>query len=1399
MRPSGIEIIGDVPWGTHFCEFYETGADLVETLVPYFRAGLLANEFCMWVTSEPLGTAQAKAALKKAVPDLEARMKRGQIEILDYSQWYTKSGKFNSDEVLRGWVDKHEAALKKGFEGLRLTGNTFWLEDADWGDFAAYEKAVNDVIGRYRMIALCTYSLKKCSTTEILEVMANHEFALIKRRNRWETIECARIKATEQALRNEISERTRVQDDLAEANRRIATILDTIADGFYALDDDLRFAMINDAALSYFGRTREEMLGRALHEVFPESRGSDFNKRLQEARVSRQPVHFETPSLISDKIVKFHVYPGIGTTSVLFRDVTKEARLAEALRQSEQRQAAFAAATFEGIVLSEEGRILDCNEQFALMAGRSVEELKGTPVGDLIAPEDRDRVTANISQAQESVIEHLMVRKDGSRLVVEAHGRPMADASPGRRLTAVRDITERKRAEQALFDSALFPAQNPHPVLRLAADGSILFANDASAELLMAWGGPSEPRVPIEVLQAMNLALQTNRVSTRELPVGSRTFLLTVAPIVARGYANLYGMDITKLKLRETELEKLNRISAAHSRSDQALMRSENEADYLQEVCRIVVEDCGHAMVWIGMAEDDEGKTVRPVASAGFEEGYLRNLRVTWADTDRGRGPTGTAIRTGQPAGCEDMTTDPKFAPWREEAVRRGYASSLALPLLAGGRVLGAITVYARQPKAFSLEEVELMSDLADDLAYGITALRLRKAHREFEEALRRSEERYRSLVDLSPDAIYVNREDRVMFVNPAALRLFGAERPEDILGRSVWDIFHPDCHEMIGRRLVDARAGLPQPLVEEKIVRLDGSPVDVEVASAPYATDQGPATQVILRDITERKRAEEELRRRSQELQTLTETLEERVIERTAELGRANERLREEIAERRRLVAAVEQDSGGVVIASADGTVAYVNPAFERLSGRPARELRGRRCASILTADGVDPKAAAAIEDAMTRGTSWNGRVSRKISSGQTAELELSLSPIRDETSRVVDYLATVRDVTYELRLQQHFRQTQKTEALGTLAGGIAHDLNNVLNPIFINTELVLLDAPLDEPMRRTLELTLKAAERGRDLVKQIITFSRQKERERKPVKVGPIVEESLKFLRASLPRTVDIRTSIQPESGTILADPVQIHQVVMNLCSNAAFAMRDSGGVLEVALAEVEADEAMTRRHPSLKPGPYLRLTVADSGMGMSPEVLDRAFDPFFTTKGPGEGSGMGLAVVQGIVRDHGGAITVYSEVGQGSTFNVYLPRLGGRGNPHETQAEALVRGSEHLLLVDDEEAQALSLKNMLEHLGYRVTVRTDGAEALALFRKNPGRFDLVLTDQAMPRMTGGKLAQEMLKLRPDLPVILCTGFSEQVDANGARKLGLREFLMKPFSVREVSAAIRRALAKK
>ncbi len=339
-------------------------------------------------------------------------------------------------------------------------------------------------------------------------------------------------------------------------------------------------------------------------------------------------------------------------------------------------------------------------------------------------------------------------------------------------------------------------------------------------------------------------------------------------------------VDITERKARESELRRINRILKALSDIGQTMMRAENEVEYLKQVCRIVVEDCGHAMVWIGYADQDEGKRVRPVASAGFEEGYLETLKITWDDTERGQGPTGTAIRTGKPSGCRNMLTDPRFRPWREEALRRGYGSSIVLPLKTDGSTFGALCIYSKEPDAFTEDEVTLLGELAEDLSLCVTAIRLREAHSRAERALRQSEERYRQLVELSPDGICMHRRGIVEFINTAGTRLLGAANPAEILGRPILDFVHPDFRQVVQERVRSVGEKKESvPLLEEKFLRLDGSSLDVEAVAIPFGEG---SVQVVFRDITERKRVQEQveslhlaLERRATELEATNKELE--------------------------------------------------------------------------------------------------------------------------------------------------------------------------------------------------------------------------------------------------------------------------------------------------------------------------------------------------------------------------------------------------------------------------------------------------------------------------------------------------------------------------------------------
>ncbi|MBF0527106.1 MAG: transporter substrate-binding domain-containing protein, partial [Deltaproteobacteria bacterium] len=412
---------------------------------------------------------------------------------------------------------------------------------------------------------------------------------------------------------------------------------------------------------------------------------------------------------------------------------------------------------------------------------------------------------------------------------------------------------------------------------------------------------------------------------------------------------------------------------------------------------------------------------------------------------------------------------------------------------------------------------------------------------------------------------------------------------------------------------------------------------------------------------------------------------------------------------------------------------------------------------------------------------------------------------PVVNQSGQLTMMVGTVQDITERKRaeerqkkLEAQLLQAQKMEAIGTLAGGIAHDFNNILGCIFGYTQLAIDDVQSDAASQEFLKEILKAAKRARDLVKQILSVSRKSDQEKISFEVSSIIRESTKLIRASLPANIIINHEESPQEAYILGDPTQIHQVLINLCTNAAHAMQDNGGVLDIKLNEFYLDPDSAARYINLVPGLYLKLTVSDTGHGMDSKVVSRIFDPFFTTKEIGKGTGMGLAIVHGIVRNHGGAITVYSEPGRGSTFNVILPLAKEEVELEIDDDETIPRGSETILLVDDEPGLIDTGQKILSRLGYKVISKTDSSEALEAFALEPDSFDMVITDMAMPTMTGDKLAQEIIRRRPDIPIIMCTGYSQSVSEEEAKRIGIKGFLMKPLDMAATAKLIRRLLDK-
>lgn len=637
-----------------------------------------------------------------------------------------------------------------------------------------------------------------------------------------------------------------------------------------------------------------------------------------------------------------------------------------------------------------------------------------------------------------------------------------------------------------------------------------------------------------------------------------------------------------------------------------------------------------------------------------------------------------------------------------------------------------------------------------------ITALKLA------EDQLAESEARFRSLIENASDVItLLDSRGVIVYQSPSAERVLGYGR-DAMIGRRGLEFVWEDDRPRVAREF---QAALDNPdrvwQVEFRVRHANGTWRHVEAAHKLYASAASEKIIVCnLRDVTERKEAEAEIRR---------------------------------------LAAAVEQAAEAVIICEPDGAIQYGNHAMLDLTQYSYDALPDVSIQSLFTAeDEEDDAPLEAFHAALRNGATWQGRLKACRCNGEPFPCDVTLSPVRDEQQRLLHGVVLLRDMTREVRLEAQIRQQQKLEAIGTLAGGIAHDFNNILSAILGYTEMAMLGLAEDpSAVSGDLEQVVKAGQRARDLVRQILTFSRKTEVGRAPVKTDLILAEAAQLLRATLPSNIELETEFDESCGPVLLDPTHLHQVIMNLCINSFQAMHEKGGTLRIESRQVMVDDAMAREYHDLTPGPYVKIAVQDTGHGMDRAVMERIFEPFFTTKSEQEGTGLGLSTAYGLIKEAGGSILVYSEVGRGTTMHVYIPALQVESKPQVAAKTVMGHGrGERVLVVDDEPAIVTVAAKMLERLGYHPVPFTNSHKALDQFRQEPHTFDVVMTDYSMPDMSGLQLAAEIREVRPDMPILLTSGFHEAFQRRDTSELPIDEVVAKPFDYQSLSDAIARVM---
>ncbi len=1197
---------------------------------------------------------------------------------------------------------------------------------------------------------MCFSSLKVVTDRTVLcliqDLTAEKERDLVHQKNREElesrvAERTTDLERTNEMLRTEIAERKQAEEALRESEQRYRQVVDNANDIIFLTDASGCFTMVNQVCLRITGFDEEEVIGLSYMDlIHPDYReeverfyGRQFTKKIPDTYYECPIVNKTGEMIWLGQNVRIIVEGGeVVGFSSICRDITERKQAEDALKESEEKYRLVVENTNESIFIVQDDKVEFANTAALGLSGYTAEALASKSWMEFLHPEDRKPASES---REEDSDEQFGPRRYAVRLV-DKEGRTRWG------YINVVELNWKAKPASLVFVSDITELKQAEAALRESEERYRLLVEHTPLGIVSC---DTEGQI-IDINRTMAEMLGAPSVGTAR-----KLNMFSFRPLVDSGISEDVRACLASGESVVSERPFTDRMGARLYVSVHVVARRDFDGFIVGS--QAVIEDITTRKLAERslMASEEKYRTIIENIEEGYYEMDLEGNMAFFNDS--------MARILGY---ARQQLTGLSFRTYMDEVNSAKVFEALRTVLDSGRPAPSFGWELIRQDGSTRIVEtsVSLMRD-SFNRPIGFRGIcRDVTERKQSEAALRESEDKYRALFEQAADSIVLKDAEtgEIVEFNERAYENLGYTR-EEFGTLKLTDIEALAAPEAIHERmelLVKDGSGSYETQHRKK----DGSLTDVLVRSRAVSIKGRDFILSIFVDITDRRRAEEQ------------------------------------IAVFRSFAEASGQGFG---IANLDRGITYANPALCRFLGeKDPEDVIGK---SLVTYH--DEPDATALEkqilpDVMN-GVQWVGETVLKDRLGMMVPVIENLFLIRDEKNEP-SYLATViTDISERKQMESRLRQAQKLEAIGTLAGGIAHDFNNILMAMLAYTEMTAKLLPEETRAHQNLAEVLRAGNRAVDLIRQILTFSRKNERRRRPLQIHVITREVLRLLRATIPSTIEIRQDIDRSSGWVLGDPTQIHQVIMNLCTNAYQAMEDKPGVLEVRLHEttLSAESPVVgRRHTDMKPGPAIQLMVKDTGHGMSSDTLERIFEPYFTTKSMGKGTGMGLAVVHGIVQSYGGAIQVESKPGEGTTFNVFLPVCDPPTQFGAAEQPAVEGGTETILFVDDETQIKSAGKNILQSYGYTVSAHTDPREALETFEKSPNKFDLVITDLTMPHLTGFQLAGELISIRADIPIILCTGYRDSISPEEVEHMGIRTILTKPLTHTDLGRVVHRIL---